>query len=469
MAGGEHPQAMANSLPPRLEPLLTALRKQGVATARELTRALDISQPTLSRLITRAGDQVVALGLGRARRYAAAHNVRGLGQSWPLYRIDPEGHPSWFGQLRALHGGHFHFTPETDVAWLRGEFSRGLFPGLPWFMEDMRPQGFLGRLLAHRLGPGIGLRRELTMWDDDDIVTVLLLHGADLPGQFVLGEQALEQALAGTFETVPENDRPRVFAQRADATMVGEPAGSSAAGEQPKFTACVCSAQGHARHVIVKFSDRTEHNPVARRWSDLLLAEHVANGVLSVHGIACADTSVLDAGGRRFLESTRFDRIGMHGRAGFVTLAAVDDAHHGLRDDWAKAAQRLAGNGWITHQDADRMTLLWWFGRLIGNTDMHFGNLGFHLDDNLPLRLAPIYDMLPMHFRPSASGICPHRGFDPPPPHPETMPIWQQAARMAHDFWHRLTEDAALSSDFRPLANAQAKALEALRQRFGHR
>jgi len=34
------------------------------------------------------------------------------------------------------------------------------------------------------------------------------------------------------------------------------------------------------------------------------------------------------------------------------------------------------------------------FGGLIGNTDMHFGNLAFWFDDALPFRLAPAYDML---------------------------------------------------------------------------
>ena len=51
---------------------------------------------------------------------------------------------------------------------------------------------------------------------------------------------------------------------------------SSAAGEQPKF--CTFSALLNAEagaHVLVKFAS-AEANPVAQRWRDLLLTEHLA-------------------------------------------------------------------------------------------------------------------------------------------------------------------------------------------------
>src|SRR5699024_5966276 len=305
---------------------------RGTATARELTETLGISQPTVSRLLRAAGDRVVAIGETRRRRYAATRDIRGLGRSWPLYRINAHGRPSLFGQLHALHDGRFHVHAHVDVAWLRGEFADGLFPGLPWFMEDMRPQGFLGRRFAHRLGPGMGLRDELTLWDNNDIISALLLHGSDTPGRFVLGERALEAALTDAPEAVAASDRARVWAARATAITAGEPAGSSVAGEQPKFTACVRDQDERLHHVIVKFSDRMPFNATSQRWADLLLAEHLANQVLRQHGIACADTALLDTeDGRRCLESTRFDRIDAHGREGLVTLAALDDAHHGQR------------------------------------------------------------------------------------------------------------------------------------------
>lgn len=69
----------------------------------------------------------------------------------------------------------------------------------------------------------------------------------------------------------PSTQRAERYAALAHATLAGERAGSSAAGEQPKFTACVADADGSPRHVIVKFSEPVEGNPVARRWADLLI------------------------------------------------------------------------------------------------------------------------------------------------------------------------------------------------------
>lgn len=448
--------------------LLDALRTHGVASARQLAGALSVSQPTVSRLLRAAGEHVVAVGETRRRRYVASRDVRGLGSTWPLYRINAHGRPSRLGILRALHGGRFHFKPDGKLAWLRGEFADGLFPDLPWFLHNMRPQGFLGQLFAQRFGPGIGLRDELASWNNDDILIALLLSGADPPGQFILGEQALERALGHTPHVIAGAQCQRAYAMLADATMAGAPPSSLVPGEQPKFTACIRGDDDQQRHVIVKFSDGMPYNAISQRWADLLLAEHVANQVLRTHGIVCANTTVLETtDGRRCLQSNRFDRIGAHGRMGLVSLAALDDAHGGQRDDWAQAAQRLLDGGWIDAADAWRLTLCWWFGRLIGNTDMHFGNVGFFLDKALPLRLAPVYDMLPMHFRPASNGAVTNQAFTPPPPQPESMVTWQQAVRLAGMFWQQLGDDPALSDDFRSLAVVQTRALATLQQRFG--
>ncbi len=96
------------------------------------------------------------------------------------------------------------------------------------------------------------------------------------------------------------------------------------------------------------------------------------------------------------LEVTRFDRVGAYGRRGCVTLAAWSDAHDGERDDWPRATARMVQGGWLGESAFDQVRQRWWFGRLIGNTDMHFGNLSFFVDGQLPFQLTPNYDMLPM-------------------------------------------------------------------------
>ena len=104
------------------------------------------------------------------------------------------------------------------------------------------------------------------------------------------------------------------------------------------------------------------------------------------------------------------------------------------------------------------------FGQLIGNTDRHFGNLSFLETDEGPLRLAPVYDMLPMAFAPSGTTIV-ESPFEPAPPTAETLDVWPDAARHAHGFWTRVVDCAALGDDFRKLASRCREVLEALRER----
>lgn len=64
----------------------------------------------------------------------------------------------------------------------------------------------------------------------------------------------------------------------------------------------------------------------------------------------------------------------------------------------------LLTQGWVDRDAQAAMGRLHAFGRLIGNSDMLQGNLGFHLVDSGPLPLAPAYDMLPMSLAPSRTG-----------------------------------------------------------------
>jgi hypothetical protein len=60
----------------------------------------------------------------------------------------------------------------------------------------------------------------------------------------------------------------------------------------------------------------------------------VASDLLREQGIASARTELAWSGDRPCLESTRFDRIGAHGRHRVVSLAAWSDAYDGVRDSW---------------------------------------------------------------------------------------------------------------------------------------
>jgi hypothetical protein len=446
-------------------------RRRGAITARELASILEVNQSTVSRLLAGdAGRRILRLGRGRRSRYALTRDISTLGSSWPLYEIDREGRAQSVGHLHALAARQWCLQQDAPWESLRGiDFQDGLYPGFPWFLDDLRPQGFLGRIFARTYGHSLGLPADPRDWQPDDVVLSLLRHGHDLSGSFVLGNAMLttvQERMLTDGDAVSAATRPAIYPARADAILGGEWPGSSAAGEQPKFTAVVRDEDSSARHVMVKFSGRAGR-PEDVRWADLLAAEHHAAVLLLENGIPAAQTVLIDAGGRRFLESTRFDRVGLHGRRGLVSLSALDAAFFGqLQTPWTLAAERLQGGGWLTAREADLLKLLWWFGALIGNTDMHYGNVSLFLDRRRPLSLAPSYDMLPMLYRPDLEGGLPERPFTPPPPPPDALPFWAPASAMAETFWTRVAAAHAVSESFRRIAAGNAEQLTRYRRQF---
>jgi hypothetical protein len=444
---------------PRLEAFL---RQGGTHTSADLGRALGASQPTVSRALAALGDRVVRIGRARAIRYALARDIARAGHRWPLYRIDSRGRAEHLGELTALHRDGFYFAASgARPVFAHGDLASGLFPGLPWFLDDQRPQGFLGRAFAQRVAAEIGAPADLQRWQTDDVLLGLLLHGHDLPGNLVLGDAPLQAALKRILsfdDTVLLSERESRYPAQAESALRGEHAGSSAGGEQPKFLATLREAEG-VREVIVKFSERGD-NPAGRRWRDLLRCESIAATVLAAHGQPAARTELLEADGRVFLESTRFDRTPQRGRHGFVSLAALDSAFHGHgRIDWWQYATQLQREGWIDDDSSRRLRVLGWFGMLIGNSDMHLGNAGLILADDLPLALAPAYDMLPMMFRPASTGEVLEREFIIELPTPGQRPDWSEAVPAALDFWDRVAGSPLVSEAFRSIATQARKTV----------
>jgi hypothetical protein len=154
--------------------------------------------------------------------------------------------------------------------------ANGLWSGFPFFLGDLRPQGFLGRLIAGRISRLILLPDDLRRWSDDDVLVYLHAAGEDLPGNLVLGEEALRRALAGAANlpagrAIREDEREAFYPAQAVEVSQNLP-GSSAGGEQPKFLTTLRADGGGFRPVIVKFTAPLEQE-TARRWADLLACE----------------------------------------------------------------------------------------------------------------------------------------------------------------------------------------------------
>lgn len=60
----------------------------------------------------------------------------------------------------------------------------------------------------------------------------------------------------------------------------------------------------------------------------------------------------------------------------------------------------------VSSEDSLHAEFLWWFGRLINNSDMYLGNLSLSINKDI-FRLLPIYDMCSMGFVPKTSGEVP--------------------------------------------------------------
>ena len=429
---------------------IEAVLLRGVASRAELQRELGVSQPTLSRAIQQLGERVVRVSSGRSARYALRRALPQIGSSWPVFVIDQRGAPAPYGQLTSL---------ARDQYWLDSPDRRNsvLSDGLPYFLADLWPQGFIGRTVPKRF-PDLGLPERITDWNDSDVLSYLTRRGEDCVGNLLLGDESLQRYLrsVGTGqERIAPTARGKRYPELADAAIAGSPAGSSAAGEHPKFATSL-QLDTAIVQVLVKFSPPVT-DAVSQRWSDLLVAEHLAAQALRDIGVDAAASELVTADGRMFLESRRFDRIGERGRIGVVSLAAVADHHIGRRDNWMTAAANLRAVGAISVQAADAIRRAATFGQLIGNTDMHFGNLSFFYSPRGPLGVTPIYDMLPMAYAPSAGDELPKRSFEPPLPVAGNLDLWTPISQRAGAYWEEVAAHELISPEFARFALDNAR------------
>ena len=311
--------------------------ERGPSTSKEIQAATGLSQSSVARRLKEMGNSVVQIQEGRVIRYAATCNAFGSDDRIPLGVIDHTGKPKVVAYIRPLSHGGFFLEPVHLISHLLlGERGDGLYDDLPYFLYDLRPQGFLGRQIA----------QEIATWSDDfpsdprrwttkHIGRYLISNGDDLPGNFIFGEQAFIRIRRRAFP-VTINDYPRL----AENVMKGELPGSSAGGEQPKFTALKKDPRGDLSHVIVKFSPKGD-NDVAKRWRDVLVTEYHASRIISDSICLSAETNLFEMDGRLFLETQRFDRFEEFGRNSMVSLQSIDSEFVGLGHGWPKILNEL--------------------------------------------------------------------------------------------------------------------------------
>lgn len=441
----------------RSSQLITRLER-GVASSAELETALDVSQTVASRLLRELArdGRIVRLGATRGARYGLLRPIGSIGSQWELRRIDATGNVKSMGRLYALAAGEYWFAPAvgSHFAW------DAVTEGIPYFLQDQHPGGFLGRAVPHRY-PELGLPQRVIDWNDDHYLQYLTQRGADTVGDLILGDDSFNNyvELQKQRASIALEDRATQFPLLARQVMAGGLPGSSAHGEHPKFTALLRRGEEY-QHALVKFSPPV-NTAVGQRWSDLLVGEHLAHEVLNEGGIQAVRSEIHSFEGVTFLQTNRFDRNGLNGRVGVTSLMSIDTTQYGMLDNWIASAVRLHRDQRIDAQTLQNVSLIYTFGGLIANTDRHFGNIAMFDRYDGRFTLAPVYDMLPMLFAPQNDQII-TRVFEPVDPSAETTRVYRRARAFAEQFWERLSADARVSEAFRAIAATCAKTLAAL-------
>jgi hypothetical protein len=224
---------------------IVKMLRAGPQPARALYERLGVSQPTLSRLINQMGVSILRFGRARQTQYALRRKL-GPHDSFPLYRVSLSGNLEQWGALHpVMPDGYLVETWATAAHEARAD----LHPGLPWYLQDMRPQGFLGRSFARFHGPMLGLPLDPNRWSDDQTLLALANTGYDTPGNLLVGEEsaahfqtsALFARQDGAVLPIPADQRLQAYPEFARLALAGEVVGSSAGGvNNPNSTLRFC-------------------------------------------------------------------------------------------------------------------------------------------------------------------------------------------------------------------------------------
>ncbi|MDX8380892.1 MAG: type II toxin-antitoxin system HipA family toxin YjjJ [Ghiorsea sp.] len=428
-------------------------------SSKQLQDKTGLSQTVVARQLRELGNRIIKVSNGRPPLYALTANAFGADDNLLICMVDAYGHNTAVATLRPLaHGGFFIEERIGMPSLLLGEGKNGIYEDLPYFLYDLRPQGFLGRQIATGLAKqSDDFPPNPERWNANHIGRYLVSNGDDLPGNLKFGQQAYNRVPRKIASSTPD-DYPAL----ADSVLAGEIPGSSAGGEQPKFTT-YCGIQ--SAHVIVKFSPKGD-DPVARRWKDILITEYHAAQVLdettsatnSFHPnlICTAKPQLIEKEGRLFLKSKRFDRSGEHGRLSMLSIQSVDAEFVGLGEGWVPTVRALHSQGLMHSESVGEIAFLWSFGQLIHNTDMHLGNISVSIDGDI-FKLLPVYDMCSMGFAPKAGEVLPYK-YKPKHkkellsslhniPHAEW--VIEHTLELAHLFWERVKHDSRISDEFK--------------------
>ncbi|MBF0283974.1 MAG: HipA domain-containing protein [Magnetococcales bacterium] len=333
---------------------------------------------------------------------------------------------------------------------------------LPPYIEDVRPQGFIGRLFADALG----LPTNPKMWTDAQVVRSFIDSRFNHPGNLFFSTRStiLPSFVYSLVHPYHTGDEIISF-NNIISSLSYVTANSSAGGDQPKFL-------GHRwplprkdlpsefSEQIIKYSPLLYSGPLAQRWHDLLRVEHLCLTISHQFGLPAASTRLIESADRIFLEVTRFDRLPMTMyrptcRIGMVSFWCVAVTLWGEADlDRLEVGERLHREGRLPLDDLETLRTRVALDALLANTDTHLWNYSLLEDEAGVWRLSPSYDLLPMALSPHGAEL-----FDRPPPPRRSRFLaelrerlgedhWSRGEAIAKEIWNRAREDANITSGF---------------------
>ncbi len=425
-----------------LERVIKVLQS-GFITQKEIKSITKLSQATISRCLRKLGNNLLLLPNSSPKKYALPDVVFDTDVPFGLVEMDEHGKESFLGYVHAINGGKFFVRLNSTASRLYlGTKKNGLFDALPYFLDDLRPQGFLGNQIAEQLSKiSQDYPKRLSSWSAKNIFQYLVEYGDDLPGNLIFGD--------GVFKSIKQPISPvstnsyNFMCNQINEGIIDP--GSSAGGEQQKFT--VFNEELNS-HVLVKFTSN-ENDSVTRRWKDILITEFHALQTLIEKNIPAAEVRMIDKDNRYYLETKRFDRLGNFGRCSMFSLQSIDMEFTGIGDNWNEISTELYKLGLISPNDDYYIYFLWYFSKLIGNTDTHLGNISFGIKGD-SFSLLPIYDMCSMAMAPKLNQLKPI-SFNIPSINEFNLNVNYKdlIADAAISFWKRVIDDDRISSEFK--------------------
>lgn len=413
-----------------------------IATSKEIQQSCQLTARQVLFQIKKMGNRVIRIANGKSPRYALSVSAFEVGNAINLWEVDSLGNNIAIATLHPLAIGGFFVAQTNDMpAVFLGKHKNGFYNKLPFFLQDMAPKGFLGKKIAIKLANNShNFPTHLSDWTSQHLGRYLLANADNGVGNLKLGNN-----VELNIRTEPNKHSRKDYLAIADETVQHESVLSCVGGNQQKFTTFCIEKNAH---VLVKFSPKGDSEN-ALRWKDVLITEHYAAKILNKTGLVqAANTQIFEKGGRVFLESERFDRIGEQGRSSMLSLSIIDAEFVGSGLSWEDSASQLFKQKLLSKQDLSKVQILSFFAKLINNTDTHLGNISFKAEAE-GFSLLPIYDMGSMGFAPKSNGEVLPFDFKPPKFKKVATASTEDFKTIYLVFWQQVLNDPLTSKEMK--------------------